>query len=210
MSKQHIITLTGKPGSGKSSTADRVAEMLGYSRYSSGQMVREILEKEGLTLTEYNRRANSDHALDTRVDERLRELRDQNDIVIDARLGFYWLPESFKVYLDLDIDVATARIFKDSISNQSRSGVGEQSHSLAAASDAVRARMKAEQQRFRDLYHIDPFNTTYFDLVIDTSRHSPETVALTIYDTYRTWLKADTWTQVHSAIPMGYSFKNRY
>lgn len=210
MEKKHIITLTGKPGSGKSSTADRVAEMLGYTRYSSGQMVRSILEQEGLTLTEYNRRASSDHALDVRVDEKLRDLRDQEDIVIDARLGFYWLPESFKVYLDLDIDVATARIFKDSISNQSRQQAGEQSSSLADASDAVRARMQAEQERFRKLYHIDPFNTTYFDLLIDTSRHSPETVALTVYDTYRTWLKSDTWTQVRSSIPMGYSFKNSY
>lgn len=210
MEKKHIITLTGKPGSGKSSTADRVAEMLGYTRYSSGQMVRDILEHESLTLTEYNRRASSDHALDARVDEKLRDLRDQEDIVIDARLGFYWLPESFKVYLDLDIDVATARIFKDSISNQSRKQAGEQSSSLADASDAVRARMHAEQERFRQLYHIDPFNTAYFDLVIDTSRHSPETVALSVYDTYRAWLKSDTWTQVHSSIPMGYSFKNSY
>jgi len=210
MNKRHIITLTGKPGSGKSSTADRVAEMLGYTRYSSGQMVRDILEQEGLTLTEYNQRARSDHALDTRVDERLRSLRDQKDIVIDARLGFYWLPESFKVYLDLDIDVATARIYKDSISNESRRQVGEQSDSLAAASDAVRARMQAERDRFRTLYHIDPFNTTHFDLVVDTSRHSPETVALTIYDTYHSWLKTEAWTQIHSAIPIGYSFKSRY
>jgi cytidylate kinase len=210
MEKQHIITLTGKPGSGKSSTADRVAEMLGYSRYSSGQLVRDILEAEELTLTQYNKKAGDDHALDARVDEKLRDLRQYDDIVIDARLGFYWLPESFKVYLDLDIDVATARIFKDSISNQSRQQAGELTDSLASARDAVHARMEAEQDRFRRLYNIDPFNTEHFDLVIDTSRHSPETVALTVYDMYHKWLKSDTWSQVHSAIPMGYSFQNKY
>lgn len=210
MEKKHIITLTGKPGSGKSSTADRVAELLSYTRYSSGSMVRDILHEQGMTLAEYNQKAKGDHSLDTRVDEKLRSLRDAKDIVIDARLGFYWIPESFKVYLDLDIDVATARIFKDSISNQGRIKSGERTPDLATASEAVRKRMQEEQKRFRRLYNIDPFNTNRFDLVVDTSRHSPETVALAVYDTYRKWLKSETWTQVKSSIPMGYSYKSSY
>jgi len=100
MEKKHIITISGKPGSGKSSTADKVAELLGYSRYSSGDMVRNLLSREGLTLAEYNRQATDNHSLDDKIDQMLRGLRNKNDIVIDSRLGFYWLPESFKVYLD--------------------------------------------------------------------------------------------------------------
>ncbi len=210
MAKKHIITISGKPGSGKSSTADRVAELLGYSRYSSGSMVRQILEEEGMTLIEYNQQAQSDHALDTRIDEVLRSLRDKTDIVIDSRLGFYWIPESFKVYLELDIDVATARIFNDVGKNDSRSSQDEGAQTLASASETVRSRMLEEQNRFRRLYNVDPFNTTRFDLVVDTARHSPETVALTVYDNYRAWLKSETWRQVRSAIPIGYSFKNQY
>ena len=57
MERAHIITLTGKPGSGKSSTADRVAEMLGYTRYSSGEYVRNITYKQKITLGEFNTRA---------------------------------------------------------------------------------------------------------------------------------------------------------
>ena len=36
MAHKHLITIAGKPGSGKTSTADRLAELLDYSRYSSG------------------------------------------------------------------------------------------------------------------------------------------------------------------------------
>lgn len=205
MEKKHIITISGKPGSGKSSTADRVAEMLGYTRYSSGSMVRHILEEEGLTLAEYNQRAKNDHALDTKIDQSLRDLRDKNDIVIDSRLGFYWIPESFKVYLDLDIDVATARIFKDAVNNVLRAG--ERTLSIGDASAQVRARMEEERERFRQLYNIDPYNLSRFDLIINTSRHSPDTVALSVFDTYRQWLKSVTWKQVRSAVPLGYSFK---
>ncbi len=210
MERKHIITISGKPGSGKSSTADKVAEMLSYTRHSSGDMVRAVLSKSRLTLAEYNEKAKCDHALDDRVDDMLRALRDKSDIVVDSRLGFYWIPESFKVYLDLDMEVATVRIYKDAVSNTARSGAGEGTASLADVTNQVRDRMEAERARFRTLYHVDPYNLAHFDLVIDTSRHSPQTVALTVFDTYRRWLITEVWKQERSAIPMGYSFKNQY
>jgi CMP/dCMP kinase len=210
MSRPHIITLSGKPGSGKSSTADKVAEMLNYTRYSSGDMVRQLLQRHHLTLAQYNERAKNDHGLDDEVDNMLRDLRNSQDIVVDSRLGFYWIPESFKVYLDLDMEVATARIYKDAVSNTSRSGSGEGTASLMEVSQQVRARMLNEQQRFRTLYHVDPYDTAHFDLVIDTSRHSPQTVALAVFDTYKKWLETEVWRQVRSAVPAGYSMKNQY
>ena len=97
MEKKHIISLSGKPGSGKSSTADKVAELLGYTRYLSGDFVREIVKQKKMTLDEFNKMAEQDHSIDHESDEKLRELREQRDIVIDSRLGFYWIPESFKV-----------------------------------------------------------------------------------------------------------------
>jgi cytidylate kinase len=210
MQKKHIITISGKPGSGKSSTADKVAELLGYTRHSSGDMVRKILAREGLTLEEYNSRAKDDAAFDTKVDEALRELRSHKDIVIDSRLGFYWIPESFKVYLDLDLSIATARIYKDTLSNSLRKSSGEGGTSLPDVARQVQTRMQNERDRFRDLYGVDPYNTEHFDLVINTSRHSPQTVALAIFDTYKKWLVTDTWHREEQSVPLGYSFKNQY
>ncbi len=210
MKKKHIITLSGKPGSGKSSTSDKVAELLSYTRHSSGDMVRNILSKSHMTLEEYNEKANDDHELDTKVDEELRSLRSKKDIVVDSRLGFYWIPESFKVYLDLDIDIATARIYKDAVTNSSRSAVGTSSTSLGTVSKQVRERMLNEQNRFRRLYGVDPYNKNHFDLVIDTSRQNPQSVAIAVFDTYSEWLDSEVWEQRHNQVPLGYSFKNRY
>lgn len=210
MEKKHIITISGKPGSGKSSTADRVAELLSYTRHSSGDMVRNILQRESMTLKEYNKKAVDDHSLDAKIDEYLRNLRNKKDIVIDSRLGFYWIPESFKVYLDLDLQVATARIYKDAVNNKMRLKGGEAVSSLDLVAEQVKTRQANEQHRFKELYNVDPYNLSHFDLIIDTSRHSPETVALTIFDVYRRWLKTDTWKQEISTVPLGYSFKNQY
>lgn len=208
MKKKHIITLSGKPGSGKSSTADKVAELLGYTRYSAGDLVRTIIRKNGITLDEFNNMAIKDHKLDHDIDEELRNLRKEEDIVIDSRLGFYWIPESFKVYLDLDMDVATARIFKDAVSNELREYTSEDNYSIQEVQKLVQARLDNEKTRFKKLYGVNPYSEENFDLIVNTSRHSPQTVALTVFDTYKRWLQSDTWTQVVSEVPMGYSFKS--
>lgn len=210
MRKKHIITISGKPGSGKSSTADRVAELLSYTRHSSGDMVRRVLAKHHMTLEEYNERAMVDHNLDAEVDEQLRALRDKKDIVVDSRLGFYWIPESFKVYLDLDIDLATARIFKDTVSNSMRQSVGTSSTSLDDVSRQVRDRMLTEQSRFRKLYGVDPYDTNHFDFVLDTSRQNVQSVAIAIFDAYKEWLDTEVWEPRRHEVPLGFSLKNEY
>ncbi len=209
MKRRHIITLSGKPGSGKSSTADRVAEMLGYSRYSTGDIVRTMIKKKKQTLADFNSVAEKDPSYDYELDEELRNMREQNDVVIDSRLGFYWIPESFKVYLDLDAEVAVARIYKDSNLNALRAS-GEGTLDMDAVIVQVDERLQNERRRFKKLYNINPYASANFDLIIDTSRHSPQTVALTVFDMYQKWLKSDRWKQVISRVPLGYSFKNQY
>lgn len=180
--------------------------MLGYTRYSSGDLVRAVLKRRNLTLAEFNARAMHDKSLDEDIDAELRKLRDQADLVIDSRLGFYWIPESFKVYLDLDIDVATARIYKDALTNAGRGTEVQASSSIGTVQKQVQSRLNAETRRFRSMYGVDPYDTKHFDLVINTARHSPQTVALTVFDNFKKWQRSDEWRQIHSEVPMGYSF----
>ena len=201
MQRPHIITLSGKPGSGKSSTSDKVAELLGYARYSSGELVRQVLKKRGLSLAEFNARAKLDHSLDYEIDAELRNLQDKQDIVIDARLGFYWLPESFKVYLELGTDVAIARIYKDAVENLNRGSEVKVSGSLHDIETQVKQRMHDESSRFHSLYGVNPYDKSHFDLIIDTSRHSPQTVALSVFDHYKKWQESGSWRQVTDRVP---------
>ncbi len=210
MKRKHIITLSGKPGSGKSSTADKVAELLSYTRYSAGDIVRDLIRKKKMTLEEFNQMAKTDHEIDYMIDEQLRTLRDEKDVVVDSRLGFYWIPESFKVYLDLDDDIATVRIFKDAVSNKERDTEAGAASSIKDVQRIVSKRMNDEKQRFMSMYGTDPYKNKNFDLIVNTSRHSPQTVALSVFDAYQDWLKSDKWRQVVSKVPMGYSFKNEY
>lgn len=210
MRRTHIITLSGKPGSGKSSTADRVAEMLSYTRYSTGDIVRTMIKKKKMTLAHFNEMAEKDPSYDYELDEELRKMREQQDVVIDSRLGFYWIPESFKVYLDLDTEVAVARIYKDSNLNALRGATEQDTLTMNEVIDQVGERLENERRRFKKLYNVNPYASVNFDLIIDTSRHSPQTVALTVFDMYHKWLNSDRWKQVISRVPLGYSYKNDY
>lgn len=210
MRRTHIITISGKPGSGKSSTADRVAEMLGYTRYSTGDIVRTMIKKKKMTLADFNAQAEKDPSYDYELDEELRKMREQQEVVIDSRLGFYWIPESFKVYLDLDPEVAIARIYKDSNINALRGMTEDNTDGMDAVIDQVNERLNNERRRFKKLYNVNPYASLNFDLIIDTSRHSPQTVALTVFDSYNKWLQSTSWKQVISRVPLGYSFKNQY
>src|SRR3989344_4958858 len=110
MKKQEIITICGGLGSGKSSTAKAVAKELGFKHFSSGDFFRETALEMGISINQINKRAETEKEIDYRTDEKLRALRNKNKLVIDSRTAFHWIPESFKVYLDLPADIAKQRI----------------------------------------------------------------------------------------------------
>jgi hypothetical protein len=57
--KKHILTLAGAIGSGKSSTAKRVAAELGYRHFSSGDLFRTIAKELGVSHVTVNSRIRS-------------------------------------------------------------------------------------------------------------------------------------------------------
>lgn len=184
-----IITIAGKPGSGKSTTANLVAKALGFERYSTGSFFREVATKRGVSIEEINRLALVDPSIDKEADLALREIgQTRNNLVIDARLGFHWIPDSFKVYLELDLATAAARIFgKASLERQKSGEAPETKEELL---QSIERRFAIEQKRYFDLYGIDPYDHGHFDLVLDTGTASPEEIATRIIEAYKAWLTA--------------------
>ena len=116
--KKEIITICGGLGSGKSSTAKKVAGMLGFQHFSSGDLFRQVGLELGLSVTELNKKAETEPEIDYKVDEKLRSLRDSNKLVIDSRTAYHWIPESFKVYLDLPPEIGKIRTLNNLRENE--------------------------------------------------------------------------------------------
>lgn len=190
MNKKHLITIAGKLGSGKSSTAKKVAEMLGYKHLSSGDFMRDIASSRGISLMELNKVAEGDNSIDKELDDRNIEIGKQAEIILDSRLGFYFIPDSFRVYLDLPLEISAERILRDKESNPNR--LKEDSASFDTKEDvmkSIRNRQESERLRYEKIYGIkDVSNADNFDLIIDTSKYPLEEVAQKIVEEYKKWL----------------------
>jgi cytidylate kinase len=186
--KKRIITIAGFPGSGKSSTAKSVAQTLGYEHFSSGDLFRKMAAERGLTVEGINFAAEKQQALDYEVDELLQQFgTGKEKLVIDSRMAFHWIPDSFKVFLELDERVAAERTF---VHIQQEGRTGQQGSSVEEIYENTKKRMESERKRYWDLYRVDYTDKSQFDLVIDTGRHGPGEVVNIIVAEYQKWLIA--------------------
>jgi cytidylate kinase len=185
--KKEIITICGSLGSGKSSTADLVAQKLGYKRFSSGDFFRQVGVELGLSVTETNIRAETDSQIDEMTDQKLRDLNNAEKIVIDSRTAYHWIPDSFKVYLDLSAEIAQERILNNLKVNKSRQQ-SEKESTLDEVYKKMRERFESEQKRYWDLYKIDNTDKNNFDLIVDTEKNNLEQVVEIVISEYKKWL----------------------
>jgi cytidylate kinase len=184
--KKEIITICGGLGSGKSSTADKVAEILGFQRFSSGDFFRQVGLELGLSVNETNKRAETDPKIDEMTDQKLRDMRDKDKVVIDSRTAYHWIPESFKVYLDLPQEIAKRRISENLKENKLRNE-SEQSSSEEEIYQKMKERFESEQKRLWSLYKIDNTDKNNFDLIMDTNKNNLEQVVNIIVTEYKKW-----------------------
>lgn len=190
MNKKKIITIGGKPGSGKSSAAKKVAKILGYEHFSTGDFFRELAKEKGLTVTELNFLAETDSTIDSSIDEKSKQLNDRSELVLDSRLAFHFIPDSFRVYFEISHEVAAERMFED-VKNNIERQKSESTYSdvLDVEKDAF-ARYESENKRYENLYNVNPSVHNHYDLVIDTglSENNLETVTEKITSAYKDWL----------------------
>lgn len=174
--KKQIITIAGRPGSGKSTTAALVASQLGFKRFSTGELFRAVAKERGIDVLQANLSAEGNYELDHLVDGRLREIgQTQDKLVIDSRMAWHFIPESFKVYLDLDLTRAAERILSEM--GESRLASEHIDKDPKQYAKILASRLDSENRRYKSLYKVDPYDLSQYDLVIDTGTNSPQVVA---------------------------------
>lgn len=169
-----IISISGAPGSGKSTVAKKLAEKLGFPRYYMGGLRREKAREKGLTLEEYNKLGEKDFATDKEVDDFMKELGEKEDnFIIEGRTAFHFIPHSYKIFLDVDEKIGAKRIFSHLQTDKSRN----EAEGLNSAEDVLQAnreRMRSDIKRYKKYYNLDVFDKGHYDLYLDTTEMSQE------------------------------------
>jgi predicted cytidylate kinase len=159
-----VVTISGRPGSGKSVVASKVAQALNLRHVSAGDFMRQMAAERGMSILELSRVAEEGDEIDREIDARTMRLAEQGgDFVMDARLGWHFIPDSIKVFLEVDPLVAAHRIFEA----RRRSEV--ENVTLEETQRAVQDRTESERRRYLDYYGVDYGDHANYDLVIDTS-----------------------------------------
>lgn len=185
MEKRHIISLAGDLASGKGETSKILIEKLGYGIYRNGQYFRELAKKMNMSVTEFNIYVEKHPEIDRDIENSAAEYAKNNDkFIIDARLGWYAVPESFKVYLTVDMDVAAKRAFYDADRKET-----EKFETIEEQKEDMLKRYKLENERYYKLYNVRKDDMSNYDLVVDTTNITPEQVADKIVEEYTKWLK---------------------
>ncbi len=191
MGKIEIITIAGSNGSGKSSTARGVAKELGFKHFSSGDFMRQIAKEKKVTLEELGKIAEREDWVDKNLDDYVRKAGSGEKVVIDSRLAFYWISDSFKVYLDLDPETAAERMLQDMKNNPAR--LSENSGQVESKEKMIEKsakRLASERKRYFDLYGIkDHKDKNNFDLIVDTNKNNLEQVVGIVVSEYKKWQK---------------------
>jgi len=180
--KTDKITISGYAGTGKSTVGKMLAKKLGYRFLSVGNFAREFAENEfGISINEFQAKCEKEPRLDDFVNLKFRDLCNGNEsVVADFRLGFHFVENAVNILFVLPEEEAFKRL------------VGAGRRMEQTDFESVKIRNKNMRRRFMEKYGVDFADANNYDLVIDTSRKTPDEVVGQIFATVGERFKINT------------------
>ena len=155
-----IISISGLTGCGKNTLGEAIAKE--FRLRMVAPTFKDLAKKEGVSLMEFQKRAEKDPNIDLKFDELLKEEAAKGDCVVTTWLGSWMVDADFKIYLYASEKIRAERITKrDGMTNEE-------------ALKHVKKRDDSNIMRYKKLYKIDITDTSKFDLVLDTDKLTKE------------------------------------
>ncbi len=164
------ISIFGLAGTGKTTAGRLLAEKVSYRYISTGNMFRDKALSMGITLQELEKISNDNPNFDKDLDKQTEDFGKSNDdFVIESRLAWHFVPDSFKIKLDCDFDVRIGRIAK------------REGKDFEKVKSETMERESLIRERYKAYYGIQDFeNDSNFDFIIDTTSIMPDEIVQNI------------------------------
>src|SRR6056297_2304836 len=159
-----LLTVSGPPGSGKSTTAAALAKAFDLEHISGGDIFRSLADERGLSPVEFNELAEEDEQIDRDLDRRLRDIAlERDDVLLESRLAG-WLAADhadIKLWLDAPREIRAERI------------ADREEKPVEVARQETSRRENSEALRYKEYYNIDIKDLTIYDITCNTARWGP-------------------------------------
>ena len=169
LNKDLRIAVSGKSGCGNTTVSTLLSQALGVTLIN--YTFRQLAAEKGMTLAQVIESAKTDDSYDMYVDSHQVELAKKEPCVLGSRLAIWMLKEAdLKVYLYASDEVRANRVF-------TREG-GD----LKQIPEFTAMRDSEDSRRYKKLYNIDNNAYSFADVIIDTSKYTPEQIVRQILD----------------------------
>jgi cytidylate kinase len=164
-----LITISGLPGSGTTTTARLVRKDLDLEHVTAGMIFRNLAVERNMTLQEFSEYAEEHPEVDWELDRRMVNRGKEGDVILEGRLTA-WMAEregleALKVWLTAPEEIRAERVAQ-------REGITKDQ-----ALEANRDREESERTRYQDIYDIDLTDRSVYDLEVNTHKNDPDEVA---------------------------------
>jgi predicted cytidylate kinase len=162
------ITISGLPGTGKTTVAKLLEKRLGLRYVYSGEMFRDMAKKHGMSLEEFGAYCEKHREVDEELDRFQLGVLRKGNVILEGRISG-WLAyrnniPAVKVLLETDIDVRAGRIVK------------REQGDIEKRKKEILKREKSEASRYKKYYDIDVYDTSIYDVIVDVSNRTPEDI----------------------------------
>ena len=176
------FTITGHLGSGKSTIAKLLKKEYGFESISAGSIMRDLANQKGLSILEFqtspSKFGHSDDFVDSAIVAKNKLIPEDRNVIFDARMGWHFLPESFKIFIVVSPYEAALRTYL------TRDNKEESYTSVEETMNKLIERRVAENRRYKAIYNVNCEDLNNYDVVIDTTFISPKEVVDIIMDCY--------------------------
>lgn len=159
------ITISGPPGSGKSTLSKMLSSKLGLELVSMGDIFRKLASDRCMSLDEFGTLAKCNDEIDRKLDEEQKKVaKEKDNIIIEGRLSGFLVEADLKVWLKASLEIRAERIAK------------RENKSVSSAIKETSEREECERVRYLNYYNIDIRELSVYDIVIDSTKLSPEEI----------------------------------
>jgi cytidylate kinase len=162
------ITISGLPGTGKTTVAKLLEKRLRLRYVYSGEIFREMAKKYKMSLEEFGGYCETHREIDEELDRYQLGILRQGNVIVEGRISG-WLAyrnhiPAVKVLLEADISIRAGRIVK------------REAGDIEKRKKEILKREKSEATRYKKYYGIDVHESSIYDVIIDAGDKTPEEI----------------------------------